>query len=122
MATKETGRVNENLEPTIAVEFADGTTIKCVVDTGFNGSLFLPLDFIESNGFDLIGEESFHSVSQAEAHLAKVYSATVKWLGEETEVAIIAGEHGSALIGAGMMLNAKLEIDYAASTVVIEKL
>jgi len=34
---------------------------------------------------------------------------------------VIAGDYGSALIGAGMMLEAKLEIDYAASSVVIER-
>jgi hypothetical protein len=37
-------------------------------------------------------------------------------------VRVIASEHGSALIGAGMMLEAKLEIDYVNSTVLIEKL
>ncbi len=121
MALKETGKVNENLEPIVKLEFSNGAVIECVIDTGFNGTLFLPLDFIESNEFDLIGEETFHSVNQAEAQLAAVYSAKVKWLDEEIEVSIIAGEHGSALIGAGMMLDAKLEIDYAASTVVIEK-
>jgi hypothetical protein len=31
-------------------------------------------------------------------------------------------EYDSALIGAGMMIEGKLEIDYAASSVVIEKL
>ena len=122
MATKVIGKVNENLEPIITLEFVGGAEIECVVDTGFNGMLYLPRDFIESNNFDLIGEESFHSVGQAEAHLAKVFSAKVKWLSEEIEVAIIASEYGSALIGAEMMLEAKLEIDYVNSTVIIEKL
>lgn len=121
MATKETGKVNNNLEPIIELEFSGGVIIECTVDTGFNGMLFLPRDFIEQNNFDLIGEESFHSVSQADAHLAEVYSAKVKWFDEEIEVSIIAGEHDSALIGAEMMLGAKLEIDYVDSTVVIEK-
>lgn len=121
MATKVIGKVNENLEPIIKLEFINGATIDCVVDTGFNDMLYLPRDFIESNNFDLIGEESFHSVGQAETHLAEVFSAKVKWLGEEIEAAIIASEYSSALIGAEMMLAAKLEIDYTASTVIIEK-
>ncbi len=61
-------------------------------------------------------------MAQSESHFAEVFVAVVKWLGEEFEVRVIAGEYGSALIGAGMMLEAKLEIDYAASSVVIEKL
>lgn len=92
-----------------------------MIDTGFNGTLFLPRDFIEQNDFTLIGEESFHSVGQAEAHSAEVFSATVKWLGDEFEVGIIVSEHGSALLGAEMMLEARLEIDYTTSTVIIEK-
>jgi len=78
MAIKEFGKVSENLEPIITLVFINGAEIDCAVDTGFNGTLFLPREFIELNGFDLIGEESFHSVGQAEAHLAEVFSATIK--------------------------------------------
>lgn len=121
MAIRETGKVNENLEPIITIQFANGAEIDCVVDTGFNGTLFLPRDFIRRNDFTVIGEESFHSVGQDEAQVAEVFSATVKWLGDELEVGIIVSEFGSALIGAEMMIHAKLEIDYAQSTVSIEK-
>lgn len=121
MAIKEVGKVNENLEPIVTLEFINGAKIECVVDTGFNGTLFLPRDFIEQNNSDLIGEESFHSVGQAEAHLAEVFSAKIKWLGDESEAGIIACDHGSVLIGAEMMIGARLEIDYTSSTVIIEK-
>ena len=121
MAIKESGKVNEYLEPIIALELASGAKIDCLVDTGFNGTLFMPRDFVEANNLVSVGEQEFNSVAQAESHFAKVFVANVKWLGDEFEVRIIVSEHGSALIGAGMMLNAKLEIDYTASTVVIEK-
>jgi len=121
MAIKEFGKVNEYLEPIITLELANGAKIDCLVDTGFNGTLFLPRDFIEANNLISVGEQEFNSVAQAESHFAEVFVADVKWLGDEFEVRIIAGEYGSALIGAGMMLGAKLEIDYTASTVVIEK-
>lgn len=122
MATKELGKVNENLEPIITLELKNGAKIDCLVDTGFNGTLFLPREFIEANDLVSVGEQEFNSVAQAETHFAEVFVADVKWLGDEFEVRIIAGEYGSALIGAGMMVEAKLEINYAASSVVIEKL
>jgi len=122
MAIKEFGKVNEYLEPIITLELVNGAEIDCLVDTGFNGTLFLPRWFIEANNLVSVGEQEFNSVAQAESHFAKVFVADVKWLGDEFEVRIIAGEHDSALIGAGMMLGAKLEIDYAALSVVIEKL
>jgi predicted aspartyl protease len=42
MATKEFGKINENLEPIITLELKNGAKIDCLVDTGFNGTLFLP--------------------------------------------------------------------------------
>jgi hypothetical protein len=69
-----------------------------------------------------VGEQEFNSVAQAESHFAEVFVADVKWLGDEFEVRVIAGEYDSALISAGMMIEAKLEIDYAALSVFIEKL
>ena len=121
MDIKESGKINEYLEPIIALELKNGAKIDCLVDTGFNGTLFLPIDFINANDLVSVGEQEFHSVAQADSHFAEVFVADVKWLSEELEVRIISSEHGSALIGAGMMLDAKLEIDYTASTVVIEK-
>lgn len=103
------------------MHFVNGSEIECVVDTGFNGSLFLPRKFIEQNGFDLIGEEAFHSVGQIEAHIAQVFAARLNWLGDEIDVSVIVSEHGSALLGAGLLTGCLLQIDYAASTVVIER-
>jgi predicted aspartyl protease len=45
--SKEIGKVNEYLEPIITLEFVSGAKIEYVVDTGFNGTLFLPQDFIK---------------------------------------------------------------------------
>lgn len=122
MAFRESGKVNEYLEPIITLELTNGAKIDCLVDTGFNGTLFLPREFIEANNLTSIGEQEFNSVAQAESHFAELFVADVRWLGEEFEVRIIAGEYDSALIGAGMMLGAKLEIDYAKFIVAVEKL
>lgn len=122
MAFKESGKVNEYLEPLITLELANGAKIDCLVDSGFNGTLFLPLEFIAANNLNSVGEQEFHSVAQAESRFAEVFIADVRWLGDEFEVRIIGGEYGSALIGAVMMTEAKLEINYAVSTVVIEKI
>jgi len=121
MDFKEFGKVNEYLEPIVTLELRNGAKIDCLVDTGFNGTLFLPRNFIKINNLVSVGEQEFNSVAQSESHFAEVFVAVVKWLGEEFEVRVIAGEYGSALIGAGMMLRAKLEIDYSASSIVIEK-
>jgi predicted aspartyl protease len=118
---KELGGVNDEHEPIVTVEFVGGGKIDCIVDTGFNGTLFLPQSFIDENDFALIGNEEFKSVGQDEAHSTKLFSGAVKWLGDEFEISILMSERNFALIGAEMLIDARLEIDYAASTVVIEK-
>jgi predicted aspartyl protease len=118
---KESGRVNDELEPIITVEFVNGARIDCVVDTGFSGTLFLPRVFIEENGFAFIGQEEFKSVGEDKAHAAKLFSGAVRWLADKFDVRILMSEQNFALIGAEMLIDAKLEIDYAESTVVIEK-
>jgi predicted aspartyl protease len=66
MATKEVGKINENLEPSITLELKNGAKIDCLVDTGFNGTLFLPRWFIEANDLISVGEQEFNSVAQAD--------------------------------------------------------
>ena len=78
MAFKEFGKVNEYLEPIITLELANGAKIDCLVDTGFNGTLFLPREFIEANNLPSIGEQEFNSVAQAESHFAELFVADVK--------------------------------------------
>ena len=40
--TKESGKVNQQREPCIFVEFENGKNVELLIDTGFNGSLCLP--------------------------------------------------------------------------------
>jgi predicted aspartyl protease len=56
MAIKESGKVNEYLEPIITLDLANGAKIDCLVDTGFNGTLFLPRKFVEANDLVSVGE------------------------------------------------------------------
>ena len=45
---EEKGLANENAEAVLRIELADGASIDCVLDTGFNGSLILPQSFFAS--------------------------------------------------------------------------
>ena len=46
---EEKGLANENAEAVLRIELADGASIDCVLDTGFNGSLILPKSFVEKH-------------------------------------------------------------------------
>ncbi len=56
MDFKEFGKVNEYLEPIVTLELRNGAKIDCLVDTVFNGTLFLPRNFIKINNLVSVGE------------------------------------------------------------------
>ena len=54
--TKESGKVNEQLEPCIFVEFGNGKNVEFMIDTGFNGALCVPLSLMKELGLKTVSE------------------------------------------------------------------
>ncbi|MDQ3748443.1 MAG: hypothetical protein M3367_05405 [Acidobacteriota bacterium] len=117
---QEKGSVNNNLEAVISIQLVNQLKINCLLDTGFNGTLFLPRWFVEENNL-LIGVREV--LQAAEDQIFEVDTATVKfnWLGEEISVTIFVSEMDEALIGVEMLAETILEIDYKNLTVKITK-
>ncbi len=117
---QENGWVNENLEPFVTLKLTNGTKIDCLIDTGFYGTLFLPRSFVEENNFP-IGVREF--LQAAESQLFEVDTAIgeISWLGEEFSIRIYVTDTDDALLGAEMLIDTILEIDYLNSTVKITK-
>jgi clan AA aspartic protease len=118
---QEIGQVNDDLEPLIRLQFLTGATIECLVDTGFNGGLMLPEEFVQESNLPFVGEQTFRVAGQRELYLARTALAGIVWLGDEFDIEVAVSETGFALIGAELMIDCRLEIDYTASTIVIEK-
>lgn len=118
---QELGWVNERLEPLITVQFISGASISCIVDTGFDGMLMLPQKFVAESGFSVVGWQGFHGVGQAKPYRVPYAIAGINWLGDEFDAEILITSLGYALVGAILLLDTRLTIDYAAATVVIEK-
>jgi clan AA aspartic protease len=118
------GRVNERLEPVVAVRLVGGpagrTEVECVVDTGFLGAaLVLPQEVIDELGLVVTGYEEVATVGGATV-TADVTIGQVEWLGEVRSVSIIIiGE--SYLIGSHLLDGTRLTVDYAGRTVNIEQ-
>lgn len=119
---QELGWVNDRLEPIIPVRFVNGATIDCVIDTGFDGLLMLPQKFVRENGFLILGWQNFHGVGQIQPSRVNAAVAGIKWLGDDFDAEILVSPLGFALVGATLLLDTRLTIDYAAATVVIEKM
>jgi clan AA aspartic protease len=112
--------VNENLEAVLEIRLANGSLIECAIDTGFNGSLLLPRNFVETNSMLFVGSEEAERVEGITAEIETAL-AHIKWLGEEFSARIFVSETDEALVGTEMLADALLEINYKNSTVKITK-
>ncbi len=94
---EEKGIVNENLEAVLQVRLTNGATIKCVLDTGFNGSLLLPREFVEINAMLFVGREKVMMVEEISTEIDTAI-AEVNWLDEEFSIRIFISETDESLI------------------------
>ena len=118
-----TGFVNENFQAMIGLDFfADDAfeSLNCEVDTGFAGTIMIPREIEKRFQLQIDGQEYFKAVENTE-FLAETTRILIRWLGDEFEITAIISEHDYALIGAEMLIDAVLTIDYLNKTVVIEK-
>lgn len=88
------------------------------IDTGYSGTLTLPLADCTALGLPLIGErDSF--LADGSQIVLKMYRLTVVWEDIERKVEILAiGQE--RLLGATMLEGYKLCLDYGANTLTIE--
>ena len=117
---EEKGLVNKHLEAVLQIQLLNGSSINCVLDTGFDGSLLLPREFVEENSLLFLGPEK---VMLVEKISAEIETALIKinWLGEESSIRIFVSEADEALIGTEMLVDSILEIDYKNRSVKITK-
>ena len=117
---EEKGLVNENLEAVLPIRLANGAVIEGVLDTGFNGLLLLPREFVEANSMLFAGREEVVLVEEISAEIDTAMTEAI-WLSETFPIRISVSETSEALIGTQMLVGAVLEIDYRNSTVKITK-
>lgn len=117
------GRVNEAPEPLITLRLVGGVAgdveVECVVDTGFTGSLVLPRAVVDQLGLPIVTHEEFRMVGGVRDS-ADIALAQVHWLGEVRRVDVIVKE--AYLVGAALLAGTRLTVDYAAGTVLIERM
>src|SRR4051794_16846775 len=88
---------------------AGSEEIEIAVDTGFNGSLMLPLAMITELGCPEVGSSQ---TTLADGHRVemRVFEVTVVWHGEARLVEAL-GTEGGALVGMSLLQGHKLEIE-----------
>jgi clan AA aspartic protease len=89
------------------------------IDTAFNGGLVIPRKQILSLGLEL---ESSAEAILADGNMVELetFACFIDWFGSTYETQIVANEGAFPLLGTQLLSGHKLEIDYAAQSVLLE--
>jgi clan AA aspartic protease len=114
--------VTRDLEPVISLVVIgkkQRRRIRAVIDTGFSGYLCLPRKMIRELHLDFLMLTQFELADGQKVDMA-AYRAKVEFQGSIRDIYIVQSESKDKLIGASLLEDQKLTIDYPARTVVLE--
>jgi clan AA aspartic protease len=116
------GRVNELLEPVVEIGLKRGdtvTNIPVIVDTGFSGDLCLAEQYIDQIEMTFKFVERYE-LANGEVITQDVFRGSIVFDGREQEVEIIVMASQDTLIGASLLKDYELHINYPKCTVQIK--
>ena len=116
--TKESGKVNAELEPCIFVEFENGKYVEFLVDTGFNGALCIPVSLMGELGLKQISEVEIFGIGSYQ-DVVGLAIAKIIWFGRQTEFEVLINDGDDRLLGSELLDGKILRINYRNKNVSI---
>ena len=116
------GRVNEFIEPVLEIGLKRGSTVTMIpalVDTGFSGYLCLSEWYIDQLEMSFKFVERYELAS-GEVIVKDVFVGSVVFDGREQEVDCIVSASQDTLIGASLLKDYEVRVNYPKRTVQIE--
>lgn len=113
------GYVNDLLEPVVEIGLVQGgviTAISAIVDTGFSGYLCLSERHIDHVDMTFEFAEAYE-LANGEIIVRDVFQGTVWFDGVEREIQLILTASQDTLIGASLLQDYNLNVDYPGQTV-----
>lgn len=102
--------------------FEAGGSHEFVIDTGFNGFLYIPEDTISDWSLSFVSSVPVALADQS-VMIADVYQATIVWFGLSQRVSVLAGPSGcDSLLGMELLEGCRIELDRVNAEVRLEKL
>ncbi len=117
------GFVNEFSEPIVELDIKSNIggskKIEVIVDTGFNGYISLPNEFIEEYKWEFLGTEEYE-LANGEITIEKVYLWEIIFDGEKMLVFGLANRSYDTLIRTKLLKDRILTVDFKEDKVLIE--
>jgi len=109
--TKEFGKVNEQLEPCIFVEFENGKNVEFLIDIGFNGALCVPFSLIKELGLKKVSEVEIFGIGSHQESIGMAITKII-WFGQTIEIEILINDGDDRLLGSELLDGKILRINY----------
>jgi len=95
--TKESGKVNEQLEPCIFIEFENDKNVEFVIDTGFNGALCIPFSLMKELGLKKVSEVEIFGIGLHQESIEMAITNII-WFGQKTEIEVLINDGDDRLL------------------------
>ncbi len=116
---QESGRVNENQEATVEVEFVNGAVVEFLIDTGFSGSLCVPKSYLADLNLKISSQATIYGVG-THTETFGVAEAEIIWCGKKySQIAVYVNEGQDFLLGTALLENTELYINFQTGEVLI---
>jgi len=97
------------------------STIEGILDTGFNGFICLPTSIAVALGLELIDTITSELADATLVEEELVFAGQAEWDGTFMDIRITLTRSEETLIGTAFLTGYRVEIDYTARTLTIEK-
>ena len=117
---KMTGWWDAGLSPYLQISMSGGTTFEVVVDSGFNGTLMLPLSQIKKLRLTK-SSYIYNRLADGSVIRTPTYIGEILWFGQKTPILIQANDADEGLLGTELFQGCKVELDPDANVVSFRK-
>jgi clan AA aspartic protease len=107
----EKGKVNDQFEPCLFIEFENGKRVEFMIDTGFNGALCLPRWLMDELELVKVSEVSISGVGQHK-EMVDMALANIIWFGQKMDVEILINDGEDQLLGSELLDGKILKVNY----------
>ncbi|MEK6868390.1 MAG: aspartyl protease family protein [Nanoarchaeota archaeon] len=97
----------------------NGKEIEALIDTGFNGSLMLPLDEVQKSNLKRVGKAQY-TMADGTVSESLIFMAEIEWFNGRKKVPVISSASEFPLIGMELLFYTKLTIHPSKDVLVIE--